>query len=316
MKRWILSILIFLSSYIKADNNYGWNIPNSSLNIGGYLDMTYDSKREDSFLFDDIAMLFLANYNNLTLLGEVELSHISLDGKSHGSSDIDINLERLELTYTFDNYHSIKIGRFNSDIGYWNQAPITILQNSTSKPHFIEYLIPQATTGILYKYNININNSLSFTFQNNQDIAHQDYLIEINRHVAMAYYGKESDLSWCFSTGIYKDNDDIEANYLGVGLSLDGNIVDIQAELFKQNSDKENSKPYSGYIQSTLHIGYNQDAVIRLEAYKDDALDVEEQIYIIGYLYRPSSNIALKAEYIYHTDLPLNRFVYSLSLLF
>ena len=98
MYRELLTLPLLLS-FLSANNmgEYGWDIPNSSVNVGGYLDMTYDNKREEKFLFDDIAMLFSSEHERFDILGEVELSHISFDGKSNNKKDIDLNLERLQL---------------------------------------------------------------------------------------------------------------------------------------------------------------------------------------------------------------------------
>jgi len=314
----IYYIVLISSSLLFSNENsgYGWDVPNSSLNIGGYLDITYDEKREDKFLFNDIAMLFSASENRFDLLGEVELSHISLDGKSNNSSDIDLNLERLQLSYALSDEQTLQIGRFNSDIGYWNQSPIPILQETTTTPHIVGNFFPKATTGVLFRQNINEDNSFSLTLQENKDIGHQDNEIEINRHWGVAYYGTKDDFSWRFSAGRYKEGKGLNSDYMGIGFEYDGELLSLQSELFTQQSDKAEDKPYSGYVQSTWHFKEHHDAVVRFESYRDNAMDVKEQIYLLGYTYRPTSNIALKSEYIYHSQLPLNRFVYSFSVLF
>ena len=313
----ILYTLFFISFLpLVANDSYGWNIPDSSINIGGYLDLTYDDKRDEKFLFNDIAMLLSVSKEHWSFLGELEFTHISLDGKSNSSRDIDMNLERFQLTYVLNDEQSIKVGRFNSDVGYWNQAPIPILEDTTTVPHMIGNFFPKATTGISFQQIINEGNSVSFTFQDNQDIAHQDNAIEVNNHKAIAYYGEEEDLSWRVSLGEYREDNYKKARYFGVGSEYEGEEFSIQSELFTQKADSLEEKPYSGYVQSTWHVEDRQDAVVRFEAYKDNALEVEEQVYLLGYTYRPSSHTALKGEYIHHTKLPLNRFVYSISVLF
>jgi hypothetical protein len=316
-KKLYYTILVTTSLLLaNEESSYGWNLPNSSLNIGGYLDITYDEKRDEPFLFNDIAMLFSGNRNRFDLLGEIELSHISLDGKSNSSSDIDLNLERLQLTYALSDKQSIQVGRFNSDIGYWNQAPIPILQETTTTPHIVGNFFPKATTGLLFRQNINENNSLSLTFQENRDMGHQDNTIEVNRHLGMAYWGIKDDFSWRFSIGKYRNSQDINEKYMGIGLEYEREEVSLQTELFTQQSDKTEDKPYSGYIQATWHVKESHDMVARFESYRDNGIDVKEQIYLFGYAYRPTNNIAIKGEYLYHSKLPLNRFIYSFSVLF
>jgi hypothetical protein len=325
MKHLLIFFILSYGSFLWAEEtSYGWDIPNSSINIGGYLDMTYDQEREEKFLFNDIAMLFSANQNRFDLLGEIELSHISLDGKSDSNSDVDLTIERLQLSYLLSDTQSIQVGRFNSDIGYWNQAPIMILQDTGTAPHLINHLFPKATTGVLYRQDIGEESSFSLTLQHNQDLAHQEKntlyeerTLTIDRHLGLAYHGMKENLSWRFSAGSYRETNNEKSLYMGIGSEYDGEEFSLEAEFFMQNStEKSEEKPYSGYIQSTWHFQASQDAVMRFENYQDNTLDVKEQIYLFGYAYRPTSNIALKSEYIYHSKLPLSRFVYSLSVLF
>jgi len=314
----IIFSLIFFTLLMNAENQkgYGWDICNGSLNIGGYLDMTYDDKRSDKFLFNDIAIIVSGSRDRFDLLAEIELSHISLEGKSNQSSDVDLNVERLQLSYALSDEQMLRVGRFNSDIGYWNQAPILILQDTITKPYIVGKLFPQATTGVLFRKNLNENNSLSLTYQNNADLAHQDNSVEVDKHSAFAYLGESEDASWRLSVGKYRDTQNRTFNYLGVGADYELSAFTLQSELFFQKSKESNEKPYSGYLQSTWHFKEKQDVVFRLEGYDDKINGVEEKIYLLGYVYRPSNNTALKVEYLNHTELPLNRFVYSLSVLF
>jgi len=276
--------------------------------------MTYDQKREDKFLFNDIAMIFSGDYDRLSLLGEVELSHISLDGKSNSSSDIDINLERLQLSYALSDDQTIQIGRFDSDIGFWNQAPIPILQETTTTPH-ITNIYPKASTGLLYRQNLNYENSISLTLQHNPDLAHQSNIASIDRHRAFGYRGVYDAFAWSLSGGLYR-KEKIEFTYWGVGAEYEWDSVSLQGEIFTQESKSKDDIPYSGYLQSVWHFSDKQAVVMRFEGYDDESIDTQEQIYLWGYVYRPWANMALKAEYIHHTKLPLKRFVYSLSVLF
>jgi hypothetical protein len=310
---------ILLSKFLLATDptSYGWNIPNTSLNIGGYIDSTYDKKREDAFMFNDIALLFSSHENHFDMLGEVEISHLTLDGKSNGSSDIEIILERLQLAYSLENEQMFTIGRFNSDIGYWNQAPINILQDSITKPHIVKNIFPKATTGLMYKKGFDDENQLSITLQHNRDVGNHDESIVVDRHLAMGYHGISSDrLSWRVSGGSFRKYSGEETYYFGVGTEYDGDLLTLQGELFTQQNHREFEIPYSGYLQSVWHLANRQDGMVRFEHYKDELLDVHEAIVLVGYAYRPSENIVLKGEYVYHSQLPLKSFVYSFSVIF
>lgn len=312
-------ILICMTAILSANepSSYGWDIPDTPLNLGGYIDTTYDTKREDQFMFNDIAMLLSGHQDHLDIVSEVEVSHITLDGKSNGSRDIDIILERLQLNYSFDKEQTLTVGRFNSHIGYWNQAPINILQDTTTKPHIVTHLFPKATTGLMYQKGFESEKSLSFTLQHNPDIGTHDESILVDRHIGLAYSETMSDeLAYTLALGSFRQESGQEATYFGMASQYENDDVILQGELFRQQNDTRYDIPYSGYLQSVWHLANRQDGVIRFERYKDEIMDVQENIFLVGYVYRPWENIVLKGEYIYHTELPLNRFVYSFSVLF
>ncbi len=315
----IILLLLFSLTLLVSNEpiEYGWDIPHTPLRVGGYVDAVYDEKAEDAFIFDDVSLLFSANENHWSFLSEVELSSLNLDGKSNGTADIRLNLERLQFTYALDETDQIRVGRFNSDIGFWNQAPINILQETTTMPHMARYLYPRATTGISYIKQFNDEDRLTLTLQDNGDIGQEDFDFVADQHFALSYHGVSDDLSWSLSGGLYREEElQNRAVYAGVGLEYELERVLIQSELFTQHSDDGKSKPYSAYVQSSWNFASKQNAVVRLEAYDDEVLNTKELVSLVGYVYRPFACMALKGEYIDHTSLPLDRFVFSFSVMF
>ncbi|CAA6827855.1 MAG: Unknown protein [uncultured Sulfurovum sp.] len=294
---------------------YGYEIPNTPINIGGYIDAIYDDVASEKFVFDDVALLLSARYNRFDFLSEMEISELSLDGKSKGSSDIRINVERFQLTYALSDTENLIAGRFNSDIGYWNQAPINILQATTTKPHIFESIFPEHTTGLMYQNTISDEDSFSLTVQHSEDIGQKDKSLIVDRHFAMAYYKVYEDFSLRFATGFYRDKDfHNEAYYLGFGSEYEMDDFTLQAEFYTQSYDDE-QQSYNAYLQSVWNFSPKHDVVLRLEQYNEQGVD--DTIVLVGYVYRPTVNTALKTEYIQHSNhLPLNRFVSSFSVLF
>jgi hypothetical protein len=231
-------------------------------------------------------------------------------------------MERLELGYTIDDKQKIKIGRFNSDIGFWNQAPISILQDTTTKPHMVKHMYPQATTGILYSYQYSDVHAMSLTFQYNTDLGEEDNsltndIVIVDRHLAFAYHYTDDIFSWSLSSGRYREDTlEEKSYYVGVGFQYESDKYEVQAELFTQQSNDNKDRPYSGYIQTLFHMQEKQDVVLRFESYKDNVIAIQEENYLLGYVYRPWNNVVFKAEYIYHSKLLLNRMVSSISVLF
>jgi len=311
-----LFLLCLCTSIVSGNEprQYGWQVPDTSINIGGYIDAVYDDRAEDKFVFDDVALLISAYHNRFSFLSEIEISKLSLDGKSNGTSDIRVNIERLEVTYALSDNENLTFGRFNSDIGYWNQAPVNILQATTTKPHIFESVFPQHTTGVMYKNYFNDDDYYSITFQNNKDIGQADNSIVVNQHYAMSYYDEIDNFSWHFATGYYKEKKrKDEAYYVGLGAKYSVNRLSIQTEFYTQKYENTHQS-YNVYIQSVWHMKPKQDIVLRVEKYDEQGL--EDGVVVLGYAYRPTVNTALKVEYIHHSHDPDNRFVYSFSVLF
>lgn len=312
----VFIVIIFITN-LMGNENYGWSVPNSNLNIGGYLDMTYDMNEEPKFLFDDISLLVSLNQNRFDFLAEIEFSHISLDGRSNGSQDVDLNIERLQLSYMFGDREMLRVGRFNTNIGFWNLAPIPILENTTSKPHFVGKIFPRYMAGAMVEEQINNGDRLSFSLQNSSDFTHQEDSIGADSHLLLSYYGERDDLSWNIAFGNYREKNAKErVNYGGVSLAYEGESIDLKSELYVKDDGEDGSKPYSGYAEGAWHFLEQHDMVVRAEHYKESSSTLEESIYLLGYVYRPTKNMALKAEYIEHSVLPLNHFLYSFSVLF
>lgn len=311
----LLSLITSCTLLIASDTSmYGWNIPDTPWYVGGYIETLYDETEEENFIIDDIALLVSANGESFDFLGELEVSHLSLNQETNRNIT-QINLERLQLSYALGE-DELTIGRFNSDIGYWNQAPVSIVQETTSYPHIIEHLFPKATTGLMYRGNLENQNSYRVMLQYNKDIGKMDESIVSDRHFALSYYKDYDNFSWSLATGLYKDTQEFYANYSGLGFEYEAEDFMIQSELFTQQSRGGADKPYSAYLQPVWFYDEQQSLVLRLERYKDEELQANEGTILFGYAYRPWSNVAFKAEYIYHTQQPLNRFVYSFSVIF
>jgi len=293
---------------------YGYDIPNTPINIGGYLDAVYDDKAPKKFLFEDMALLVSARHNRFSFLSELEVSKLSLDGKNNGSSDLNMYLERFQLSYVLSDTERLTLGRFNSDIGYWNQAPVNILQATTTKPHIFESIFPSHTTGLMYENDLNDEDTISFTLQYNRDMGEEHSGLVVDRHLSMAYHKVYDEFSLRVSSGFYRENRlKDEAYYVGMGSQYEHDDFTLQAELYTQKYEEVHPS-YNMYAQGIWHFMDKHDAVYRIEQYDEQGVD--NTLFLIGYVYRPTPNMALKGEYIYASESSLNRFVYSFSVLF
>ncbi len=312
----VLLLLWFIPLLHSEDiPHYGYQIPHTPLYVGGYISAVYDKEEYDDIVFDDIALLFYANRDKYHFLSELEISDLPLQGGKN--TDIRIYIERFVLSYDQDEYTTISVGKFNSDIGFWNIAPINTLTDTTTSPHIMEVMFPELTTGIEYAKSLSDEEILfSLTLQNNSDMDKQYNNFYINRHYAfmLRYAGYNHTLK--LNGGYFKETNNKESFYAGIAYQHESDKWTLQSELFTREAVNAKDIPYNGYIQLTRHFGIHHDIVAREEIYKDNIANVRENISLIGYTYRPRTSIALKGEYVHHSKLPRHLLIISASMVF
>ncbi len=314
--RLLLLLLSCITFSLKADDAmaYGWKIPGTPLFLGGHISSNYDddAHEEKKLIFDDIALLFYANFDRVSLLGEIEASDVPLDHIT-----LAIHIERLQLDWYLDDDTTLTTGKFNSDIGFWNQVPINILQDTTTYPNILEHIFPKLTTGLMIAHTFDESDcGLSITFQHNNDFDKHYNNIVTDRHYALAFKKNTDYFIWRLNGGYYRTPDAKEFYYGGIGARRETGHYTLTGELFTRQGNRHRNIPYDGYCQLTWHMMHRHDLAFRTEYYRDEALKVRENISLAGYTYRPIPAVALKAELVRHTQLPKNRLVLSVSAMF
>ncbi len=301
-------------AHANQEDTYGIKIPYTPIFLGGYISANYDDDgaSEEKFIFDDIALLLYGDFGKFDLLGELEASDMDFEGKN-----FKVHCERLRLSYFLYDDWLIQVGKFNSNIGFWNQIPINVLEDTTTYPQLLENLFPKLTTGIsLYQSFDEGDKEFSLTLQNNKDLDASYNNIEVDRHVSISYKENREVFVWRMSAGYYRTVKRSDYFYAGIGYKQELENWMLIGELFTKQGEKEKNIPYDTYMQITYHMGYYHDMVFRTEFYKDKSLYLQENISLLGYTYRPIPSIAIKGEYVHHTKLPKSRFVASFSWIF
>ena len=86
--------------------------------------------------------------------------------------DTNLYIERLYVDYTLNENYMIRVGKFNSPIGYWNLVPINVLRDTSSHPITSDILFPEFTTGALATFSHYDTGEIKVdvTLQNNTDL--------------------------------------------------------------------------------------------------------------------------------------------------
>jgi len=321
--------LILFSLYAGADMEYelgtGKEI-NQNFNIGGYITTEYihdEHKEEDTFKVDDLAFLGYGRLKEFSYLVELELKNPYVYRHAHSKSKIStdkrLNTERLYLRYDRGDNLTLRFGKFNTPIGFWNLYPINILRATTSNPVLTQTIFPKLTTGLNIGYNTLKNSNLMYQLyvQMNNDLDNDYNNFSLKRHVGFGLSYLVADVTFSSNIGYFKTSDfeKSERQYLLVGAKYEGESLEVMSEVATQRVNLDSGIEYSGYLQASYLLGEKHSVILRLEAYEDKIRSEKDEIAILGYTYRPQFPIVLKCEYQWHSSQD-DKFLLSASVLF
>ncbi len=318
-KIYTILALFFYSLFAQDEFSLGKEIKNSGIYLGGYFSIEYyDEKNKKTFEIDDIDLITYGEFEKFDFLSELELSdsYKKVSGEeSFEETHKKIHIERLYITYYFENDDTLNIGKFNSEIGFWNTIPINVLRPTTSSPHLVTNMFPKFTTGLSYKKNISGKylQDIIFTFQNSEDIGESYNNFPLKKHYAIGF-DFEEDFYRLRAGGGYFRYEKKDNRYLFAAFKKEGEKFDWQGEWALRIDDKKRYL-HDFYIQNIWHTYEKFDTVFRVERYKDTVLYFKEWNFTAGGIYRPWPNLVIKGEFERHTHTN-NRFSFSLSMMF
>ena len=329
MNRLIYLSLFFifsLSSYaeeLEYELGKGLQVGTLPLFVGGYISVNYENS-SDTLKIDDIAVLAYGSYDRLSYMLELETEDIDINfNGEEEEKEEQIHIERIFFTYEFDENYALRVGKYNSQIGFWNLMPINVLRDTTSSPMVTELLFPKFTNGLDVKYSSEnrLPYSVHLMLQENEDIdrwINDDVYnnFDIDRHYGINVLVDNSMLSYMFNAGYFRTVDQENKYYfLGAFQYLDSSFK-LLGELGMQFNDDGVTLPYIAYLQYSKQLAKDHEAIVRVESYSNKETDIDDTFAILGYTYRPLAPIALKAEYQWHSLHKEDKLLFSISILF
>lgn len=306
----------------------GQQIDSLPLYLGGYFSLDYRNMgSENRYRIDDVAVMGYGNYDKFSYMAEFEFKSFYVDTRLHGNSTVTkderLHKERIYLDYRFNENYKLRVGKYNSPIGFWNLLPVNVLRQTTSNPISTNIIFPKFTTGLEASYSSYNEGDLTVDvmLQHNKDLDDVYNNYKIDNHYGFNILYEEDEYSLKLNGGYFENinaqSDEDKRYYLLLSGKYDVEEYQVQAEIGLQDSNRFSATtPYAGYLQALYRLNERHILVSRFEAYKDNVLNKQEQIGIVGYTYRPTYPIAFKAEYQLHSISKENQFLLSLSVLF
>lgn len=317
---------ILLSTFLFAEKyelGHGLSL-SKYLKVGSYISTKYkDSKDIDEFELDDIALLGYGSLSpKFSYLLELEAAGFYIKDLTNKKEETNehFHIERAYFDYKFSDKFKIRVGKFITPIGYWNLVPITVLKDTTSNPLYSYKIFPRFTTGLnLYGF---LSDDIEYNafIQKSKDLDTGYNNIQTDDFIGLGLTKYFDDFSVSLGLGQFEDERLSERIYLDTSLKYKKSKVEVLAEAIvsrdehKSDSDKYDS--YALYLQGSYKFIKKHYLVSRYEYFKDNFDDYKEEIFLIGYNYRPIYPISIKGEYQFNSHSDLNKFIISLSILF
>jgi hypothetical protein len=328
--RYIALVFIFLLS-LHADEEYqlgkGVQVGSLPLYIGGYFSLDYKHTDDiDRYRIDDLAVLGYGDYEKFSYLAEFEFKEMYVETHENGVKDSTNNdklyTERLYIDYNFNENYMLRVGKYNSPIGFWNLLPVNVLRETTSNPMSTSIIFPKFTTGLGTSYlSYGVGElKVDVMLQHNNDIDDEYNNYKIDEHYAFGVSYERDDYTLKLNGGYFHNlnNYILQDNlyYFLLSAKYESDKYQILSEIGSQKSKSDFTTDYALYVQGLYRFNEQHIGIIRVESYDDNLNATDDDMLIFGYTYRPLYPIAIKSEYQFHSQSSQNQFLFSFSVLF
>ncbi len=318
MKRLFTAILAGGVILAYADDGYtlGQGLKSDSLpiNIGGYITGYYSSKANGQSVvsLDDVAVMAYGDIApNLSAMVEFESAGFFEKTFQNGSANEQykgtLRVERAYLNYSFSDAISVRVGKFVTPAGIWNQTPLPVFKDTFSKPRLAMEMFPRFSTGaMLYGATPIFDVSLEYSFftQIGSDLDSVYNNIESTHGVGGSLTATSDGWFGGVAFGRYKNikmHDNTQ--YIGVYQSYSVNRLKLTAEAFISSDEydaighkERNYKKSSYYLQGVYKILPKLSGAWRNEYFKNEFNNDNGSINTVGLNYKPHPALSFKLE--------------------
>jgi hypothetical protein len=129
----------------------GFHVPDTGLTVGGYLTGEYVEHTSPTITFSNASLLFWwENDSRLKLFSEVDFENgLNRQGSFQSDTGEYLSLERFYADYAVSDALTVRLGKFLTPIGRWNQIHADPLVWTTSRPLVTEVAFPTNATGLM-----------------------------------------------------------------------------------------------------------------------------------------------------------------------
>jgi hypothetical protein len=326
LRRAALGLILCAPAAVLAAPAYqlgqGYPLPGLGLTAGGYASIRF-SKLEGEKTKLDIPDLSLFLYGDLTptwhVFTEVELSHaLKLTDSGLSGSDADFDVERLYADHNLTPWASLRLGKFLTPIGRWNQIHADPLVWTVSRPLTSSAAFARHATGLqlygthplgqssldyqLYaddSSNLDPNEGREDTFEQLDIKPNPPSSFKRGAGLRLLYRSADDALRVGFSTARYGLVDQPGTKQLvGADLVYTWSNWELSGEsVYRREESGAGPKEWGSFVQLVAPVTDGLYAVFTHERYRPAGFPQALSTNSIGLTYRPSPPVAIKLEH-------------------
>lgn len=294
-----------------ADVDYrlgeGLHFPGLGLNVGGYATGAYERPNgsKSRFALDDLSLsIWWEDNGPWKVLAEFDSERgIALQSSRNEDDRRYLALERFYVDYALDARATLRVGKFLTPIGRWNQIHASPLVWTTSRPLVTTNAFPTNTTGLMLTGTVPVSAlGLEYSIYGSTgdevraNPALDTFSEAIGTHVSFSPFANArigvSYVNFEQATSL-----DERKQLVGLDIVWSRNRFELTAEGVYRLSSKGSGKDERGaFVQGVAPLSGKLYAVARYELYRPAGASDNTQLWVAGVNYRATPAIVLKVE--------------------
>jgi hypothetical protein len=268
---------------------------------------------------------------NLSAMAEFESAGFFTKTFQNGSANEQykgtLRLERAYLSYSLSDALNVRVGKFVTPAGIWNQTPVPVFKDTFSKPRLSMEIFPRFSTGaMVYGATPLLNSDIEYSVftQIGSDLDPVYNNIEAENGAGGSLTVLVDNWFAGVAIGQYKNIQLADkTRYVGIYQNYSNGPFKLTAEAFVTYDEYDVAglsdrcyKKQSYYVQGAYKVLPKLTAVWRNEYFKNEVNNDKGTINTIGLNYKPLPAISFKLEKQFSSQKANDAIIASFSVLF
>ncbi len=287
----------------------GLRLGNTGFTVGGYTSLQYQDV-QNSPSQGDISHLSMFVWwegeSRVKFFTEIDNEDsLSADDQANGDSGRFLSIERLYFEYAFDDAIAIRLGKFLTPIGRWNQIHADPLVWTTSRPLVTVNMFPEHASGGMLLGNVDLFGQRadymvysSIGTDVRKDPAENPFNEAVGARLNIPI---GANLQWGMSVASFDQTINVEEHETLVGTDFiwSSRGYELSGEgIYRRSSLGSVRDAHGGFVQGVVPLYGKLFGIARLEEIHNPVIQEDARLMVLGLNYRQSRALSLKLELI------------------